>query len=221
MNKELAIHHLLKMYTRKVDDNTVSNYLEVCRGHNNEDVTSAVKMLISMSETLPYPRTLADVLIRQFPANRKTDTCERCGGKGYTADDDKVDSNGLENFSYGTIARCYCFGGNHAEMPDIKPVPEIRAEAYARIFAGEIAKRAVDGEVIQSTAQWGRYMWNQETFDAFCILVEDMSMAELVGVTAVLKGYEPGDCQTIPLEVAKEVRGRVKRTPSKRMFNVI
>jgi hypothetical protein len=221
MNKELAIHHLLKMYNRKVDDNTVSNYLEVCRSHSNEDVTSAVKMLISMSETLPYPRTLADILTRQFSASRKTDTCERCDGKGYTVDDDKFDSNGLENFSYGTVARCYCFGGNHAEMPDIKPVPEIRTETYARIFAGEVAKRAVDGEVIQSPSQWGRYMWNQESFDVFCVLVEDMSMAELVGVTAALKECEPGDCQTVPLEVAKEVRSRVKSIPTKGLFSAV
>ena len=221
MNKELEIQHLLKMYNRRADDSTVSNYLEVCRSHSNEDVASAVKMLVSMSDTLPYPRTLANVLSKQFSLKKRSDKCDRCDGKGYSVDDDKLDSNGLENFSYGTVARCYCFGGNHTDMPDIKPVPEIRTETYARIFAGEIAKRAVDGEVIHSTSQWGQYMWNRENFDAFCVLVEDMTMGQLVGVTSALKRFAPVDCQTAPLEIAKEVRRVVKSIPTKGLFNAV
>lgn len=221
MNKELAIHHLLKMYNRKPDDRSVMNYMEVCRDHSNEDVISAVKMLVNMSEVLPYPRTLLDVLTRQFDNRSKEEECSECRGKGYAVDDRKVDGNGLENFSHGAVSRCYCRANAGGEMPDFYPKGQARRETFAAIFAGEIAKRSVDNEVISSPAQWGKYMWNKENFDAFCVLAEDMTMLELVVVIDVLKGFNATDCQAMPLEVAKEAKEKVKRMPKKSVFNVV
>jgi len=221
MNKELAIHHLLKMYNRKPDDRTVMNYMEVCRDYENEDVISAVKLLIGLSEALPYPRTLATTLARQFNSKDKKRRCEDCENKGYREDNREHDMNGLENFSRGAVTRCHCGAGVHANNVNFTPKEQVRVGAYAAILAGDIAIRAVDGEVITSPEHWAKYVWTKENFEAFCRLVKDMTMMDLVLAKQVIEEVDAIDCQTIPLEVATDVKNRVKLMPKESMFNAI
>jgi len=55
MNKELAVRQMLSRYNRRMDDDTIRNYMDACRDYTNEDVIQATNYLTSAMERLPFP----------------------------------------------------------------------------------------------------------------------------------------------------------------------
>lgn len=221
MNKELSVRKMLSRYNRRTDDETVRNYMDVCFEYSNEEVDSVTRYLTAICEKLPYPRDIEVALLKEKRKRPSASKCERCGGPGYYREDQPKHLNGLTNFEDGRWLRCYCATGEPVGAPPLAKRGSVRSGAIATIFAGKVAERAIDNKVISSVEQWAFYCWTPDTFKMYKLLAEDMTMRDLLHVGDVLKSFDALDCQTIPLEIAKEIKKQVKVLPDKELVKTI
>ena len=222
MNRPTLITRMLEMYNRRVDDQTLKNYLSVTENYSDEEVGASIKNLIAQFDNLPNPRALAKDLHLSTKVDRQGKAiCEICGSKGWVRIEDDVDLSGLQNYEYGKNERCKMrcnLGPNH---PPLMTREDVRIGAFARILASIIAKRALDGEVLKTVPDWGRYSWDLALYDKLREVVEPLGFSQLQVAEREAINLDVGLCQTAPEEAASKLVELVKGQEAPSLFKSI
>jgi len=205
MNKELAVRQMLSRYNRRMDDDTIRNYMDACRDYTNEDVIQAVNYLTSAMERLPYPRDLEQYLSKEGKGNADRRVCDRCGGPGYYKEDFEKHQSGLLNLEPAKWVKCYCKPKPDPGVPELASKANIRNASMAKLLGEKIGMRAIDGEVIHSIEEWGFYCWTAETYNRYLELGKKITLNSLLHVDELLEKHSPTDCQTRPLEILADI----------------
>lgn len=208
---------MLSRYNRRMDDDTISNYMDACKGYTENEVATATKYLTGAMERLPYPRDLEDFLVKECKGTKKKEGCSvgKCDGKGYYPKDHSYDI-GLSDFDPAGYLRCSC---HYATGPNLPMFISSKSELESAItvqLAGKIAHRSVDNEVINSVDEWAKYCWSRETYQQYKELAKRLNLNKLLYIDEFIRAYSSTDCQARPIEVAQELVAKTAPLPDKR-----
>ena len=205
-----------------MDDQTLKNYLSVTETYSDEEVATSIKNLIAQFDNLPNPRALAKDLHLSTKVDRQGKAiCEFCGSKGWVRIEDRVDIWGLQNFEFGKNERCKMSCDLERNHPPLMTRQDVRRGAFARILASIIAKRALDGEVLKTIPDWGRYAWDLALYDRLREVVEPLRFSQLQVAELEAIKLDVGLCQTVPEEAALKLVELVKGKKAPSLFKPI
>ena len=185
--------------------------------YSDDEVSRSIKNLIAQFDNLPNPRSLAKDLHLATKVDRQGRAiCEVCRSKGWVRIEDEVDLSGLRNYEYGKNERCKMLCDLGPDHPPLMTREDVRIGALARILASIIAKRALDGEVLKTVSDWGRYVWDLALYDKLREVVEPLRFAQMQLAESEAFNVDVGLCQTSPEEAASKLVELVKgqRVPS-------
>ena len=213
---------MLSRYNRRMDDDTIGNYMDVCKAYTESDVEKATKYLTGAMERLPYPRDLEQYLSKQCKPDNKMKECSvgKCTGEGYYKADYVFDY-GLKDYDPPRYLRCSCHYATGPDLPKFSSSLEELKIAKAVILAAKIAAHAVDNEALSSVEQWARYFWHEDEYKQYKTLANKINLNKLLYVDEFLTAYPPTDCQAMPMDVATEIIEKIIPLPDKKWVNYV